>query len=638
MLSSRAQYRHPERSRGTRDDVTFLGHSTTIATNALLGQIGLELPRVAMVTTHGFRDVIEIGRQNRSEVYNLFVQRPRPLVAREDRLTVVERIGPDGEVLVPLDETSLAQACAALRKRAGLAAVAVCLLNAYANGEHERRVAAAVRAAVPKAIVSCSSEIDPEYREYERFSTTVVNAVLAPIVQRYLDSLVEGVRERGIEAPVYVMRSDGGLAAGTHVASLPAAIIESGPASGSIAAAELGARLGIARLLAFDMGGTTAKAGTIVDGVVQVAGEFEAAGATHSGRSIKGSGYPVRFPFVDLAEVSAGGGTIAWIDDGGALRAGPLSAGADPGPACYGRSDRATVTDANVVLGRLNQTHLLGGAFAIDASRSRAAIAALAERLGLGVEAAAAGILTVVDAQMAKVLRIVTVERGLDPRDFALVAFGGGGPLHACALAEELGIARVVVPAHPGIFSAIGLLVADLRVELVRDALGGDRSFAEMESIARERLREQGACDERIAIERRYDARYRGQSFELTIDYDESPDVLSQRFHDAHRARYGYDVPGEAIELVNRRLSATAKLPRDAMSTSSLDCARDDTVRRKLWIDGAFVEIPVYQRDSFGPGTSFDGPAIVEQYDATTYLAPGWHLEAEPGYLVLTKP
>src|SRR5579862_493877 len=440
----------------------FVAHSTTIATNALLGQIGLELPRVALVTTHGFRDVIEIGRQNRSEIYNLFVERPRPLAARASRFGVRERVDYRGAIQTPLDEAQLAQVCSELQAGA-YDAVAVCFLHSYANDEHECRVAAAIAAALPGAAITRSSEVDPEYREYERFSTTVVNAALIPVVRRYLERFSELLRSRGIATPLFVMRSDGSLATAQHVYATPASMVESGPASGVIAASSLD----FGNVLAFDMGGTTAKAGAIVDGVVQVAGEFEAAGTTHSGRSIKGSGYPVRFPFVDLAEVSAGGGTIAWIDEAGSLRVGPLSAGADPGPACYGRSNRATVTDANVVLGRLNQTHLLGGTFPIDASRSRAAVETLARSLGLGVEATAAGIVTLVDTQMAKVLRIVTVERGLDPRDFTLVAYGGGGPLHACALATELGISQAIVPKHPGTFSAQGLLAAGIGVNAI---------------------------------------------------------------------------------------------------------------------------------------------------------------------------
>ena len=441
--------------------IELLAHSTTIATNALLGQIGLELPRVALVTTVGFRDVIEIGRQNRSEIYNLFVRRPRALVAREDRLTVRERTDYRGRILLELDEPEIERVCAQLRAR-DVAAVAICLLHSYANDAHEHRLAEAVAAALPAARVVRSSQIDPQYREYERFSTTVVNAVLAPIVEAYLERLAEDLQRMGIPTTLFVMRSDGGMATAQRICSLPAAIIESGPAGGVIAAAALGKRIGAARLLSFDMGGTTAKAGAIVDGVVQVAGEFEAAGTTHSGRAVKGSGYPVRFPFVDLAEISAGGGTIAWRDDFGALHAGPLSAGADPGPACYGRSDRATVTDANVVLGA--------------AQSQRAARRSLSDRRrartdGDRASRGAGGTRRRGDGPRSRRTRrprdgesFAHRHRRARPgsRDFTLVAFGGGEPLHACALAEELGIARVVIPAHPGLFSAIGLLDAML--------------------------------------------------------------------------------------------------------------------------------------------------------------------------------
>lgn len=633
--------------------IEFLGHATTIATNALLGQMGLELPRVALVTTDGFRDVIEIGRQNRSEVYNLFVERPHPLVARGDRLTVRERIGYRGEVLVPLEDVAIADLCAEVTRR-NVAAVAICLLHSYANDGHERRIAEALTAAIPGLRVTRSSDVDPQYREYERTSTTVVNAVLAPIVERYLEQLTHELGERRITAPLYVMRSDGAMAAAPQILARPAAIVESGPASGAIAAAALGSLTRTRRLLSFDMGGTTAKAGAIVDGVAQVAAEFEAAGRTHSGRAVKGSGYPVRFPFVDLAEVSAGGGTIAWIDPGGALRVGPTSAGADPGPACYGKSDRATVTDANLVLGRLNPRHLLGGAFAIDAARARAAIATLARELEMSVEATAAGIVTLVDDAMAKVLRIVTIERGLDPRDFTIVAFGGGGPLHVCALAAELGIRRAIVPAHPGIFSACGLLNAQLGAYEIRavlavaneiDAEPMERGFSESEARAREALAGQGAIASTITFRREYDARYRGQSFELTVAYDPDPGVVEGHFHAAHRDRYGYDVPGESIEITGARLTAYGSVassgnlstPSDGLAGDYGGAARKDPVERNLWIAGAFVEAPVFTRSALAAEARIDGPAIVEAYDSTTFVAPDWSLTVDGDLLQLQR-
>jgi N-methylhydantoinase A len=399
------------------------------------------------------------------------------------------------------------------------------------------------------------------------------------------------------------------------------------------------------------MGGTTAKAGTVVDGVVQVAGEFEAAGRTHSGRSVKGSGYPVRFPFVDLAEISAGGGTIAWIDDAGSLRVGPVSAGADPGPACYGKSDRATVTDANLVLGRLNPHHLLGGAFAIDAARARAAIDVPARALQLSAEETAAGIVTLVDDAMAKVLRIVTIERGLDPREFTLVAFGGGGPLHACALADEIGITRILVPPNPGLFSACGLLDAQLHVTEVRSVLSTtdavdsealDRHFTAVEQRARAALLEQGADPATIVFRREYDARYRGQSFELVIAFDPSPELVTRDFHRAHRARYGYDAPGESVELVNARLTARGRLSgaaqpaaRSSMGSGRGGCGGHS--ERNVWLDGAFTAVPVFERESLAEGAAIAGPAIVESYDSTTYLAPKWSLVVEGDLMVLQR-
>ncbi|MDQ2871698.1 MAG: hydantoinase/oxoprolinase family protein [Candidatus Eremiobacteraeota bacterium] len=616
-----------------RPKIEWLSHSTTIATNALLGQINLELPHLAFVTTHGFRDVIEIGRQNRSEVYNLFVERPKPLVAREDRIGVRERMDHRGEVLEALNDAEIDRVVGEVRKR-NVDAVAIGFLHSYVNDAHERRIAEALASAMPHLAITRSSEVDPEYREYERFSTTVVNAALLPIVRRYIERLAAALRDEGVVAPLYVMQSNGGMATAARAAERPATIVESGPAAGVIATADLARRLQVAKVLSFDMGGTTAKAGTIVDGVVQVIGEFEAAGSSHSGRAVKGSGYPVRFPFVDLAEISAGGGTIAWIDDGGALRVGPLSAGADPGPACYGRSDGATVTDANVVLGRLHQTHLVGGTFPIDARRSRAAVETLALQLGLSIEATAAGIITLVDNEMAKVLRIVTVERGLDPREFAMVAFGGNGPLHACALADELGISRVLVPRNPGVFSAHGLLVAEMRASflapLMREASSLEYSeletlFERLEIRGRAALRDQGVDERRMTFVREYDARYRGQSFELDIADGGSMTGILERFHAKHERRYGYAVRDERVELVNARLTAvgTVESPADIFGFADvLSAASDEPAARRVFIEGEFCDVPVYSRTSVP--SSLAGPALIEQYDACTYVPPGW--------------
>lgn len=617
-----------------------IAHSTTIATNALLGQIHLELPRVVFLTTAGFRDVIEIGRQNRSEVYNLFVRRPKPLVARGDRIAVRERMDYRGEVLVALEQGEIERAIAAVRLR-NPASIAVGFLHSYANGSHERKLGAALARALPEIPITLSCEIDPEYREYERFSTAVVNAVLTPIVRGYIERLAAALRSMQIEAPLYVMQSNGGLADARRIAAIPAAIIESGPAGGAIAAAELARGAGIAHAISFDMGGTSAKAGTIVDGAVQVAAEFEAAGSTHSGRGVKGSGYPVRFPFVDLAEISAGGGTIAYVDEAGSLRVGPLSAGADPGPACYGKSDRATVTDANVVLGRLNRQALAGGTFPIDARRSHSAIAELGRDLGLSIPETAAGIVRIVDSQMARVLHIVTTERGLDPRDFALIVFGGNGPLHACALAAELGIARIVVPKSPGVFSARGLLAAPLQTSLVRSVLRAadltERQLAdlfdELEAQASSELRAQGAARGELSMRRTFDARYHGQSFELEV---EGTRRAANAFHDEHRRRYGYCAEEEPVEIVSARLTATAALPalpRSGQRNSSGAAAAS----REVWLDGSYAAAPVYDRAGLDAQAIVPGPALIEEADSGTYVAPGWKARLENSSLILER-
>lgn len=624
-----------------------LAHASTIATNALLGQMHLALPRVAFVTTAGFRDVLEIGRQARSSVYDLNVRRPTPLALREDRLTVRERIDADGSVHVALDPGSVAEAVRAIRER-GIGSVAVGLLNSHVNDAHERAVVAALRAELPEVAVTASSALVREEREYERFSTAVVNAALLPAVRGYLERLATGVRALGITAPVFVMQSSGGTAALSVVAERPALLIESGPASGVIAAAATGASLGLPNVLSFDMGGTTAKAGTIVGGAPEIAYEFEAAGVTHSGRARTGSGYPVRFPFVDLAEVSAGGGTIARVDAAGVLRVGPLSAGADPGPACYGLGSEPTVTDANVVLGRLNPAALLGGTFPIDAARAHAAVAGVAAPLGGDVARAAAGIVALVDAQMAKVLRIVSVERGLDPRDFALLAFGGGGPLHACALAADLGLERVVVPRDPGLFSALGLLAAGVRTTHSRafvaplDALtieGAAAAARELIAQARAVLEAQGVAAAEIRVVSELDVRYAGQSFDLTVPFDGDAAAIADAFHRRHERRYGYAARDERVELAAVRVTgagAAGRAPETAAPAGDAAGALIGT--RQTWDAGRFVEAAVYARERLGAGSTFAGPAIVEQYDTTCWIPGGWHATTDPaGNLLLER-
>ena len=450
------------------DQVRLIGHATTIATNALLGQVDLEVPKVALITTKGFRDVVEIARQRRAEVYNLFFQRPPQLVERRLRFEVAERVEHDGAVSVALDEVGLSSVLNEIGCL-GVSSIAISFLNSYANPIHEERVLVLAKERGTAPYLTASSRISNEYREYERTSTAVVNAALMPIIHKYLTQLAEDLHRLGVEAPLYVMQSNGGLSTAANVSEKPATIVESGPAAGVIAAAWLSELADAGDIISFDMGGTTAKAGTVRGRMPEVVPEYEVAGHIHMGRLVKGSGYPVRFPFIDLAECSSGGGTIAWADKGGALRVGPISAGAYPGPACYGRGGtQPTITDANLLLGRLNPGSLLSGGMSIYPEKGRAALEELGVKIGLGTEETAVSIIRVANSMMGKILRIVSVERGYDPRDFTLVAFGGAGPMHVCPLAEELEISKIIVPPNPGMFSALGLLTADLFHDYVR--------------------------------------------------------------------------------------------------------------------------------------------------------------------------
>src|SRR5215470_4104304 len=446
-------------------DVSWLAHATTVVTNALLEGKGA---RTALVTTRGMRDVLELRRSARASLYDLFQDGPAVLVPRHLRLEVTERVDAQGAVVEPLRIDEVDDAIDFI-KRHDVEAVAVCFLYSFLNEEHECQVGARLRAARPDLPVFLSCEALPEIREFERASTTAVCAYVAPILASYLGRLEAAVTGMGLPSP-HIMGSSGGVFTLDEGLRMPAMAVESGPAAGVIAAALAGRQLGLADLISFDMGGTTAKASLIEGGVVQTTAEYEVGGGGNVRRWLHGTGHPIRVPVIDLAEVSAGGGSIAWIDPGGALRVGPESAGADPGPVCYGPSGtRPTVTDADLVLGYLNPVALLGGALPVSVERARAAIEAkIAKPLGLGVLEAAAGIVEVVNAGMAGALRIVSVERGHDPRDFTLVAFGGAGPVHAARLAEELDIPRVLIPPIPGGFSALGLVATDVRRDYAR--------------------------------------------------------------------------------------------------------------------------------------------------------------------------
>ena len=628
--------------------VSLVSHATTVVTNALLEGKGAD---VALVTTAGFRDVLELRRSARADLYDLFQNAPAVLVPRRRRFEVAERIDAQGEVVAPLDEAGLDAVVERIRGL-DVEAVAVCLMFSFLNDAHERRVGERLRAALPGLPVFLSSEVLPEIREFERTSTTAVCAYVGPVLASYLDRLEAALAELRLPS-LYVMGSNGGVFDVPEALKMPAGAVESGPAAGVIAAQRMGRQLGRANLISFDMGGTTAKASLIEDGRIETTSEYEVGGEGNVGRWLHGTGHPIRVPVIDLAEVSAGGGSIAWLDPGGALRVGPQSAGAEPGPACYGQGGtRPTVTDANVVLGYLSRTHLLGGRLPIDAAASEAAIREhIADPLGLDVAEAAAGIVRVVNNGMAEALRIVSVERGHDAREFSLAAFGGAGPVHAAALAEELGMEEVVVPPIPGGFSALGLVATDLRRDYAHtfytrideadlDAL--NRRLAELENAARTMLENSGLPEADRSIERSADCRYTRQAYELTVPLGAGPvtraalDALADGFHDRHLRTYGHKNPDEAVQMVNVRVTATGRLPGVEFHADAGEAAGGD--RREV-VFGERLRCPVIARGDLPAGAGGrPGPFIVEEMDCTTVVPPGWRARRdERGFILMTR-
>ena len=626
------------------DEIEVVVHATTIATNALLGQRGLELPKAALITTKGFRDIIEIGRQRRHRLYDLFFTKPRPLVERRYRYEVAERIGPRGEVIAPLNSREVEDAVEDMLKE-GVKTVAIGFLNSYVNPAHELEAKRIVKEKAPSLHVTASCEISPEYREYERISTAVVNSVLKPIVSLYVRKLEDELRSLGVKAPLYVMQSNGGMASPEVVSEAPVTVVESGPAAGVIAAAFYSKALGISNVISFDMGGTTAKAGSIFRGAPEQVAEYEVAGEVHKGRVVKGSGYPVRFPFIDLVECSAGGGTIAWVDKGGALRVGPVSAGADPGPACYGQGgEDPTITDANLLLGRLNPRYLLGGRKRVYRELAEKAFKEkVCDPLGVDLTEAATAVIEVANTEMSKILRIVSVERGYDPRDFSMIAFGGAGPMHACALAEELGVKEVIIPLNPGLFSALGLLAADFQHDFTRAVMSRaselepadvEELFRELEERGVEVLEEEGVSQSHMVFTRKLDLRYIGQAYELTVPASRPFDrrALEQAveaFHSKHEEVYGYAAREEEVYVVNARVTAVGlvrkpKLKKVSAAGGSQPPAQALIEEREVYFSGGYERCRVYQRERLKPGNVIEGPAVIEQYDSTTVVHPGF--------------
>jgi len=619
-------------------EVSLFVHASTIGTNLFLGQLGLKIPKGAVITTEGFKDILEIGRQKRPELYNPFFERPRPLIERHLRFGIKERINFKGEVLKPIDEQEI-KSVAQKIKQEKVETIAIVFLHAYINPEHEKKAKGILKQQLPGIVIMTSSEIDPEYREYERMSTTVINSLLVPVVSTYLRKIKNRLKELKVKAPLYIMQSNGGLATFEVASQIPVATIESGPATGVIASAYWSKMLGIENILSFDMGGTTAKAGVVIKGIPQMINEYEVGGNVHSGRILKGSGYPIRYPFIDLAEVSGGGGTIAWIDHGNALRVGPLSAGADPGPACYGKGgENPTVTDANLILGRLNPVGISGGKIKVFSELAEKSIRKkIAEPLGISIVQAAYGIIEIVNTHMIRALRLVSVERGYDPRDFVILAFGGAGPMHAAFLAEGLGVKNIVIPPNPGVFSALGLMLADFRHDFVRNIMKPaseintellEKIFGEIEKKAKKILQKEGFSPNHIVMERNLELRYLGQSYELIVPFHKNFKVILQLFHQKYQKMYSYSMPDEPVEVVNIHLIAYGlirkpKFRKIPFTSSSSDALID---KKMVFFKGnAWIETPIYSRDALLPGHKINGPAIIEQSDATTVIPPGWN-------------
>ena len=635
-------------------DVAYIVHGTTVATNAIIE--GKVAP-TGFIATEGFRDMLEIARQIRPTLYDLQFEKPRPLVPRHCCFGVPERLDPQGRVLVPLDEDALRQVADKLREE-GVESIAVCFLHAYANPAHERRAGKILAEVFPEAVVSLSAEVAPEFREYLRASTTVINSCIRPVVARYLQRIEARLAQAGIAAELLVMQSSGGVYTFAAARQKPVYMVESGPAAGVIAAAHLGQARGYDQVISFDMGGTTAKAGLIQGGTPSVTKDYEVGTTAQSGvGATRGAGYPIRTPVLDLVEIGAGGGSIAWVDPGGILRVGPQSAGADPGPVCYGQGGtQPTVTDANLVLGRLNPSYFLGGEIALDPTAAQRAIEQHCARpLGMNLVEAAHGIVEIANTAMVNALRLVSVQRGYDPRDFALVAFGGAGPAHANRLATLTEIPVAIIPQSPGTASALGLLVTDLKHDYATtlierlDSVAPDalaQIFADLEAKGRQTLEREGMAEAAMEFRRQADLRYVGQSHELTLPLATQalgPAQLAQlleQFHRTHDRAYGFSAPGEAVELVSVRLAAIGQIAKPALAPLA-KAAGEATAKGQRPVYFAeregFVDCPVYDRYVLGAGAVMQGPAIVEEIDSTTVVHPQYQVRVdEVGQMVLT--
>jgi N-methylhydantoinase A/oxoprolinase/acetone carboxylase beta subunit len=602
-------------------------HGTTVATNAVLERRGAH---TALVTTAGFRDVLELRRLRIPHMYDPFWRKPPPLVPRRLRFELDERMAADGTELVPVDDAQVRNVAAELRA-ADVESVAVCLLHAYRFDAHEQRVGRLLREELPDVLVSLSSEILREQREYERSATTVVNAYVRPLMGRYVADIRRGLDDAGVAAPLTIMQSSGGVMTSEDATQRPVLALESGPAAGVVAALGIARRLGYENAIAFDMGGTTAKASLIEAAAVSRSREYEVGGSLSSGsRLMRGSGELLRIPTIDIAEVGAGGGSIAWLDPAGGLQVGPRSAGADPGPACYGRGGtEPTVTDANVELGYIPTGALASGDISVSPALAEEALESVAAPLALSSLDAAAGVHAIANARMTRALRSVSSEKGRDPRDFVLIAYGGSGPVHALGLAEDLGCRVVLVPALAGLFSSLGLLFARPEFHDVYSCNLDARRLdaAEVSRIFDELERRLAPSVEEPQWIRTADLRYGGQSWEVEVEFTGSIADVVARFEDAHERLYGVrGEPGSPIEIRALRLAALG--PSSAVDALGVEDDRDAGGTRAATFGGEAVEVPVRTRASIGAAPE-RGPMLVDEYDTTVVVRPGWTIRRD---------
>ncbi|HLI09415.1 MAG TPA: hydantoinase/oxoprolinase family protein [Ktedonobacteraceae bacterium] len=624
---------------GLIDDLStidFLVHGTTVGLNAFLERRG---SRVLLITTAGFRDVYTIARGDRKKLYALQYRKPEPLIPPHDIHTVHERVRWDGSVQEKLHSEDFEPIIEKLQTE-GIKAVAICFLHAYVNPEHELQARKLLQERVPGLSISLSHEIAREWREYERSSSTVLNAYVAPIVERYLSSLEGQARERGLRSTLYVMQSNGGVMTASAARGLPIQTFLSGPVGGTIGGQALSQLLNRPNLLCVDMGGTSFDASLIINGQPSFSSETAL------------EGLPILMSLVDIHTIGAGGGSLAWLE-AGALRVGPRSAGADPGPACYGLGGtQPTVTDANLFLGRMNPDYFLGGHMKLDRQLAGKAIGSVADQLGLTSEALAEGMLAVVNARMADAMRTITVKQGIDPREYSLLAFGGAGPMHAVALAKELDINEVIIPWAPGTFSAWGMLQTNVRHDLTRtfyqtlqetSASSLESMYGQIEEQGRATLYAEEVPAEQMGFQRSADMRYIGQEYSVnvpvssTIDED-GLEALTARFHDAYKTRYGHSTPGAPIEFVNLRVAASGKLER---RTASFRPAKEqegyEASTREVIFEGQAVPTKFYRRDRLPAGTRLTGPHVIEEETATTVVPPGWISRVdELGNIIIT--